>query len=317
MKLKQCNKGFNCGFACINKQLKCKQNIKLGATALENYAMFLARKTSQPLVSIAQARNELVEKAFREEFSLETIKLAEEASLHWAKLLESSKLATQVGSLKVIEAIIDDRMKSQFETSTSGGVLNIKARAQGELRALNVAAETEPRSRPVYGYLANADVTVGSSSDSLASYGFHRLILKDSVKDRATYTATDSLDKTVAGNQAIKAKNHIAQLLTGYIEVQEGKAAFNWQFETLQDAEYDLGRGLNKALKAKTLSEFREAVDTGSSIYTEAQIFGDVRAEHIERIEFDSNTKPSKQLLDKLEANGIKHSYSDMFSSLR
>lgn len=50
MKLKQCDKGFNCGFGCINKQYKCKSNVnEAGNKVLETYANYLSRTISSGL----------------------------------------------------------------------------------------------------------------------------------------------------------------------------------------------------------------------------------------------------------------------------
>lgn len=312
MKLKKCDRGFNCGDSCINKQFKCKQNIKLGAPTLETYAMYLARKSAKTEPTIAEERNKLFEDAFRAEFKPETVKLVEEASAHWASLLATSKLATQVPSQSVIEAILDDRMKSQFETGTSGGVLNADIRKKGELDKLGIPIDAENSTRPVYGYLANEDKTVAEDDYAvLSSYGENRLILKDSLKDRATYTAADSLENGIPGNQAINAKNHIAQLLTGYLELDDYEIKFSYEFDTLDDVEYAINRQFNKALKASTLSEFRRAIDAGINVYTEAQIFGEVRAEHIESVELAS--PPNAQLAKKLKSAGISYTLTDMF----
>lgn len=44
-KLKQCDKGFNCGYGCINKRLKCRRNIdEQGRKLLETFAQHLARQ---------------------------------------------------------------------------------------------------------------------------------------------------------------------------------------------------------------------------------------------------------------------------------
>lgn len=91
---------------------------------------------------------------------------------------------------RILEKIVDGdgRLKSQFETGTSLGMLDIDFRAKAEERGLGVPRNVNPVERPIYGYLKYS-----RRNGDEDQYGNIDLKLKPEVKERATMTVGDSL----------------------------------------------------------------------------------------------------------------------------
>ena len=99
-------------------------------------------------------------------------------------------------STHAAEHILEDgRFKTQFETGSSGGFYDPMVRTDAEEEGLGIPRDIPVAERPVYGFVA----IPGESTAT--SYGDIEFRLKDSVKDRSTITAGDSLG--VFGDSAI------------------------------------------------------------------------------------------------------------------
>jgi hypothetical protein len=85
----------------------------------------------------------------------------------------------------------DGRYKSQFETKTSRGALNFAVRTDFEQEHLSVPRDIAPALRPVYGTL---DVE-GLPNDGRFTFAYGPIVitLKESVRNRTTFTIGDSL----------------------------------------------------------------------------------------------------------------------------
>jgi hypothetical protein len=94
------------------------------------------------------------------------------------------------------QALDDGRLKTQFETGTSSGVLDTQMRANFEAMDFGYDPVTFPAAqRPVYGYVSVGGVRGASDLDGAVSgYGNIQIVLRDSVRPRITVTAGDSLD---------------------------------------------------------------------------------------------------------------------------
>jgi len=105
--------------------------------------------------------------------------------------------------LKVIE---DGRFKTQHETRESNGAYKPYLRRQRELALAGVPLDTKASERPIYGYVATQEQgSTPNTSDynqnkyninngGVGQYGNVRVVLKDDVKQRTSYTIPDSLD---------------------------------------------------------------------------------------------------------------------------
>lgn len=103
--------------------------------------------------------------------------------------------------------IKDGRFKTQHETRESNGAYKPALRKEAELAIAGVPLDTKSSERPIYGYLAvqNSGSTPNTSpyntdkwnvnNTGVGQYGEVRVVLKDSVKDRTSYTIPDSLDR--------------------------------------------------------------------------------------------------------------------------
>lgn len=106
------------------------------------------------------------------------------------ELVTNAEPRVRVG-YDVFNKILDDgRFKSQFETDTSGGLLDQNFRAAAENELFGYDHDLLPSQRPIYAYLSGA-----RESGWLDQYGSIQVVLRDDVKRRATFTLDDSLTK--------------------------------------------------------------------------------------------------------------------------
>jgi hypothetical protein len=89
--------------------------------------------------------------------------------------------------------LADGRLKTQFETGTSGGAYSPPHRLQTEEALFGIPVTAGADERPIYGYLE------GSNPAALVQYGPVVIRLRSDVRERTTFTMADSLDHTGAG----------------------------------------------------------------------------------------------------------------------
>jgi hypothetical protein len=106
----------------------------------------------------------------------------------------------------MLKVIGDGRFKTQHETRESNGAYKPYLRRQRELALAGVPLDTKASERPIYGYVATQERgSTPNTSDynqdryninnhDVAQYGNVRVVLKDDVKQRTSYTIPDSLD---------------------------------------------------------------------------------------------------------------------------
>jgi hypothetical protein len=127
-----------------------------------------------------------------------------EAAKIFAKEIKNAKPVVSVYFSYLDTIFKDGRLKTQFETGKSQGMYDPLFRAKREMTAFGVPLDTDPTSRPIYGYLAFPEsVDFGRSvvrpdnykltTTSVSQYGDVRLVLKDSTKTKTTFTMQDSL----------------------------------------------------------------------------------------------------------------------------
>jgi hypothetical protein len=80
------------------------------------------------------------------------------------------------------------RIKSQFETGTSGGALAPDVRRPAEFKGLGFPLNTIDKERPIYGFF-----NLNPGDDAAWWYGGLEFVFKDEVRNRATFTIGDSL----------------------------------------------------------------------------------------------------------------------------
>lgn len=98
----------------------------------------------------------------------------------------------------VIDSILSDgRLKTQFETGTSGATTNKAWRAEAEWKGLGIPEDLPAAQRPIYGYMNFSPET---RSLTQRGYGDITFILDDKVRSRTTIGAGDTMDNFRQGN---------------------------------------------------------------------------------------------------------------------
>jgi len=110
------------------------------------------------------------------------------------KILKDANIAVAI-PYAVLEKIIDDgRLKSQFESKTSGGFLAPEVRTKTELSHFGYHPNVDPSKRPIFGYLTSGGKIDAETAEEVTYYGEIHLVMKKDVQSRTTYTAQDSLE---------------------------------------------------------------------------------------------------------------------------
>ncbi len=189
--------------------------------------------------------------------------------------------------------VIDDvlregAIKTQFETQSSMGYFGPSTRARFENRAFGIPMGADPRSRPVYGVLV---YTLDPANEDADYYGDVTVVLKDSVRDRTTFTMGDSLDGVVQPTPLN----------------EPGIGSFMHDSMTLSPL--GLGRARDGVLLDPdgALSRLRTSptlVDVTYINYAEAQVHGGVTLADVERMVFKAEPHPTVKRL--LRERGIE-----------
>jgi len=105
-----------------------------------------------------------------------------------------------------LSVIKDGRFKTQYETKESNGAYKPYLRRTNEMAYMGVPQNTSAGSRPIYGYVASqvSGTTPNTSpynqdkwninNGGVGQYGEVRVVMKDDVIGRTSYTVPDSLD---------------------------------------------------------------------------------------------------------------------------
>lgn len=112
---------------------------------------------------------------------------------------QSHSLQDQQAVLRLI--LKSGRLKSQFETNTSGGANNPGFRASREAELFNYPLNLPAAERPIYGYLAGP----GYEPEAVKQYGVFGIRLRTDVLARTSLTGTDSLDYMAVATSFFKA----------------------------------------------------------------------------------------------------------------
>ena len=186
-----------------------------------------------------------------------------------------------------LQKIFDDgKFKNQFETKKSGGLLDFSRRKTAEKAVFDLDVNIPPQQRPIYGYITDNQTRLGFGAaadtkealDTILSmwnsrtsqYGSIKVVLKDSVKSRATATIGDSLGRNIIGDNLLEVKPDLSNM--GFyrygVPVNDNMPDFSY-FEaqvkggvTLDDVEtiyLPFTSGKND-LTAEAIEEIRQAV---------------------------------------------------------
>lgn len=106
------------------------------------------------------------------------------------ELMDGKPIQMQFPSGLADQLLESRRFKTQFETGSSGGILDTDERSLGEYLGLGLPRNLDPSLRPVYGYVKSYR---GQERGVGRTFGDLTFVLKDEVRQRAGYTAGDSL----------------------------------------------------------------------------------------------------------------------------
>jgi hypothetical protein len=185
------------------------------------------------------------------------------------RFLDESKIIVHAPMYAALSILEDGRIKSQFETKTSGGFLSPGIRTDVENRLFGYGGAGVPNElRPIYGGLAiNPTDPNDFVSNSTASYGMIGFVLKDGVKERTTITNEDSL---------IQSPNLSPVIMTGASpEALMASLSTRWTDFTGPLSRLDL-----------SASDVGRMI-VGHNDYTEAQIHGGVTLDDVEKVVVD------------------------------
>lgn len=103
--------------------------------------------------------------------------------------LFNSPIKIRVSDRGLDGILTDGRMKTQFETGTSGGAIMPLMRTGLELDNFGYnVKETAPKDRPIYGYVGKGDAR---------QYGNNKIVIRKNNKPRTTVTNDDSMDGSI------------------------------------------------------------------------------------------------------------------------
>ncbi|HEY9644380.1 MAG TPA: DUF3626 domain-containing protein [Coleofasciculaceae cyanobacterium] len=210
--------------------------------------------------------------------------LVDKAEANLKKVMEDANIYIRVPDSKILELIVKDRFKTQFETGTSRGSFNPEYRKEVEKAGFAYPESTPDAMRPIYGYLENDPNGPGAAS----GYGRIAVKLKSEVKSRATFTGDDSFGRHL-GSAVEDPK--LASLL------RDGKPRWSGTIK----------KGSVEAIaKAKTVNDALKETDGSGGSYMETQIHGQVLPSDIAEISFHSGEKPSAAIREWAKENGVK-----------
>jgi hypothetical protein len=265
-KPKKCVKGLKCGNGCLRRlQVNGEPTVcrKVPSPELRKKIeeAIATAKPAYTVVELARRRDEI--KAIAGEAAVEA------AEANMKELFAKADLYIRCSPETIDKILESGRLKSQFETMSSGGTLDTATREKVEKAVMGYSTNTAPENRPIYGYFADA----GKHSDTAAEYyGSVVIKLRPEARNRATFTAEDSLASELMASSA-KAPS------LGAIKTK----AFNMKTLEMEPMSKEaIADTVSKIGKAKSMSDLRAAM--GTLTYTEAQVHGQVKVSDIAEI---------------------------------
>lgn len=225
----------------------------------------------------------------------------EEMNKNLNKLIENNEFRIKFPSddESVIKSILQDgRYKTQFETETSGGVLNSYIRENASHNLFNTPSDTPKKDYEKYGYLGSKNEIKDNRNPQLGFYGDGIITLKKSeMMDRTTITVGDSLRDASDGRYIMGSKvtNVDSTVCVGRPSmIEEFNSRINSKIES---------NGINDA----------STIGFATRSYFELQYHGDVTLKDIESITVDKDIlnelKKDSNLLQIMKDSNINFKY--------
>lgn len=193
--------------------------------------------------------------------------------------MEGSDVHIRVTAATLGSVLRQGRMKTQFESNRSRGLLSNDIRADVEFQQWGIPKDSDPEMRPVYGYMAEEGEALVRKGGFLNQYGDVVVVLKDDVRERTTVTFGDSLD------------------VHDRPEAQQGMP--------VDEADWRVGR-YSTAYGSPSFPSKMGLPLKDSNDYAEAQVHGGVHTEDIDHVVLPAESAPTmpgnswlKRLLEK------------------
>lgn len=184
----------------------------------------------------------------------------EEAARTLREAVADAPVIVRRGRESSLRDILDGgRMKTQFETGSSGGLFDPETRAKLEGFTFGLPDDVGPDKRPVYGVVSPRGVRPADEASAVSGYGDIQVVLKPSVRKRTTVTVGDSL----------LSQDGAAKTRPAPIDAPDWRAAGPHGFKSLSDSRFE------------------------SKNYIEAQIHGGVGVGDIEEVVFARQPEPA------------------------
>lgn len=241
-------------------------------------------------VELNKSRADLVQR-----FGQKTVDVAE-ANVQKILADKDTSVFVRVGSSATLEKILGDRFRTSAELGVDTHQIPHlrdgyqKARNRVEEKTLGYDSKnTNPEDRPIYGYLGGKDLNGASHTDPATAYGSITVKLRSEVKDRATFTGSDSFKSGVASeviNQGTPPPPNAASLVSTTRHGYDRDKLPKHYPSFYADKSTDKGQ-LAAAAKAKTIDDLAPALATTGNKYVEAQVHGKVTPSDIAEIHFN------------------------------
>lgn len=119
--------------------------------------------------------------------------------------IEKGRVTIAISPEVMQEVFNDGKLKNQFQTGTSRGLLDERKRVMTEYVTQNIDVATKDGDRPIYGFVTVDGATTGNEPNILAldsttvnHYGRWRVVLNENIKSHTSITIDDSF--AVRGN---------------------------------------------------------------------------------------------------------------------
>jgi SPP1 gp7 family putative phage head morphogenesis protein len=155
----------------------------------------------------------------------ERVKIVEQRLLD---AMKNGKVTIAVDNPTLQKIFNDGKFKNQFDTKKSGGLLDFSRRKTAEKAVFDLDVNIPNQQRPIYGYITDnftlkkvgfgedtqeyLDTVLSLWNSRTSQYGSIKVVLKDSVKSRATATIGDSLGRNIIGDNLLEAKPDLSNM---------------------------------------------------------------------------------------------------------
>jgi hypothetical protein len=340
-KQRKCKKGTPCGGSCIATNKKCKQTpapatqakIQKAAAALgatqSTRSTATAKKGSKKAASKATApapqssnvklpanqaqldktRNDLIDRVGQSE--------VEAAEKNLQKVLDKADVFVRVGSASTLEKILGDEFKNSYQLGQDTHQIPqladksyLKARSRVEEKTLGIDSKTADNDRPIYGYLGSQNLNGASHNDSARTYGSIAVKLKSEVKDRATFTGSDSFKSGFSSalkNDGTPPPPNAASIVPATRHGYD-RSSLPAHYPSFYGDDSQDGSFVKAAKSAKSVDDLAPKLAPTGNAYIETQIHGGLKPSDIAELHFSPSgvsDRPTATIAKFAKDNGV------------